>query len=264
MHALTPQEQLLLTVSGAGTSRLAALAAVGAAVEDGLPPRLYAPAAIDELRCPAEVRFLVGSSAERVFAGTLAASSVVRVVERQATFVRVALPAATRGWFVPGGDATVSVPAADVASCVSQPMTTDPVSAVDERSPELGRPTTPDTLPGLAASGGDPRQEVHGDVQIGPPTSNVPVPNAAATLAQMRLRARRCYDKGLELDPKQGGAIVIALRIVPDGGVDSGVVTSNQGVSPAVANCIAAGARRLMFASGTTATLQVRFQLTPP
>jgi hypothetical protein len=87
-----------------------------------------------------------------------------------------------------------------------------------------------------------------GDVQYAGSSMSVPVSNAEAVIrSQIHPGAKRCYQKGLESDPTQAGRLVILIKVAPSGEVDSVAVSSNSGLSPQVASCIQAVARRAKF-----------------
>jgi hypothetical protein len=103
-----------------------------------------------------------------------------------------------------------------------------------------------------------------GDVQAGSTSMSVPVANAEAVIRmQIQPGAKRCYQKGLESDPSQNGKLVIMIKLAPSGEVDSATVATNSGLSPQVASCIAAVARRAKFdapgASGSTLSVPFSF-----
>jgi hypothetical protein len=103
-----------------------------------------------------------------------------------------------------------------------------------------------------------------GEVQYGGSSMSVPVSNAEAIIrSQIHPGAKRCYQKGLESDPTQSGRIVIMIKVSPSGEVDSASVASNSGISPGVASCITAVARRAKFdapgSNGSTISVPFNF-----
>ena len=93
-------------------------------------------------------------------------------------------------------------------------------------------------------------------------TGNPNVSNAEATIRrQIEPGARRCYERGLQVDPAQAGRLVLAIQIAASGEVDSATPTQNTGLSAAVAKCIADVARRATFdrPTGGAALLSVPF-----
>ncbi|HEY4016925.1 MAG TPA: AgmX/PglI C-terminal domain-containing protein [Polyangiaceae bacterium] len=82
----------------------------------------------------------------------------------------------------------------------------------------------------------------------GPPYGPLQIPKVlAAVQAQILPGAKRCFDDGLECDPRQAGDVVIFIEIAPAGEVSSATVQTNRGLSENVANCIAAVAGRAKF-----------------
>ncbi|MDP9151580.1 MAG: AgmX/PglI C-terminal domain-containing protein [Myxococcota bacterium] len=119
-----------------------------------------------------------------------------------------------------------------------------------------------DTGGGSTSAGTATRVVPVGDVQYGGSSMSVPVSNAEAVIrSQIHPGAKRCYQKGLENDPTQAGKIVILIKVAPSGEVDNVSVSSNSGLSPSVATCIANVARRAKFdAPGSTgSTISVPF-----
>jgi len=81
--------------------------------------------------------------------------------------------------------------------------------------------------------------------------------------SQIHPGAKRCYQKGLDVDPSQGGKLVMVLKLAPSGEVDSTSVASNTGLAAGVASCIASVARRAKFdppgANGSTISVPFNF-----
>jgi hypothetical protein len=103
-----------------------------------------------------------------------------------------------------------------------------------------------------------------GDVKAEGASASVPINNAEAVIrTQIQPGAKRCYQKGLEIDPSQAGRIVVLIKVAPSGEVDSATVASNSGLSAQVASCIASAARRAKFdapgASGSTISVPFSF-----
>jgi hypothetical protein len=65
--------------------------------------------------------------------------------------------------------------------------------------------------------------------------------------SQIQPGATRCYQKGLETDPGQGGKLVIGIKIAPTGEVDSVTTFINTRLAPMVVACIESVARRATF-----------------
>jgi hypothetical protein len=116
----------------------------------------------------------------------------------------------------------------------------------------------------VSTSAGPARRVDPGEVQVESPSASVPVSNAEAVIrSQIHPGARRCYQKGLELDPSQAGKLVIVIRVAPSGEVESATVSSNAGLSAGVASCVASVAHRARFEptgrSGATIVLPFNF-----
>ncbi|HEY8091627.1 MAG TPA: hypothetical protein VIF09_27365, partial [Polyangiaceae bacterium] len=60
-----------------------------------------------------------------------------------------------------------------------------------------------------------------------------PVPPDAETTVREQIHpgAKRCYQRGLEVDPTQVGRIVIAVQVDPSGTVADASVAVNSGLS---------------------------------
>jgi len=118
---------------------------------------------------------------------------------------------------------------------------------------------------GVSTSAGTATKVVPiGNVQAEATSMSVPVANAEAVIRnQIQPGAKRCYQKGLEVDPSQSGRLLIVLKIAPSGEVDTATVGSNNGLSQQVATCIAGVARRAKFdapgASGSTINVPFSF-----
>ncbi|MGA2449013.1 MAG: AgmX/PglI C-terminal domain-containing protein [Polyangiaceae bacterium] len=103
-----------------------------------------------------------------------------------------------------------------------------------------------------------------GKVDLGASSMSVPVSNAEAVIRRdIHPGAKRCYQKGLEVDPTQSGKIVVLIKVAPNGEVDSASVVSNTGLTPGVASCIVSAARRAKFdapgATGSTISVPFNF-----
>ena len=73
---------------------------------------------------------------------------------------------------------------------------------------------------------------------------------------------KRCYEKGLDLDPNQAGQIVVTMRVTPDGEVTSASLEGKSGLSARVTACVLGAARRLTLeAPGNPGTV-LRVKLT--
>lgn len=102
-----------------------------------------------------------------------------------------------------------------------------------------------------------------GVAQVGGSTATVPISDADRVVAGLRGRFRSCYQKGLNSDPSMSGKVVIAAKVGPNGEVSSANVSSNTGLSPGVASCIANVVKRATFSApgggGSTLSIPVTF-----
>lgn len=102
-----------------------------------------------------------------------------------------------------------------------------------------------------------------GDAQISGSTASVPISNADREIAKLRPRFRQCYQTGLNSDPSMSGKVVITAKVGPNGEVSSANVSSNTGLSPSVASCIANVVKRASFdppgGGGSTLNIPVTF-----
>ncbi|MFO0663102.1 MAG: AgmX/PglI C-terminal domain-containing protein [Polyangiaceae bacterium] len=86
-----------------------------------------------------------------------------------------------------------------------------------------------------------------GDAQLGGTSMSVPVNGADRVIAGLRGRFRSCYQQGLSSDPTMSGKVVISAKVGPNGEVESANVSSNTGLSPTVASCIARAVKNAQF-----------------
>jgi hypothetical protein len=152
---------------------------------------------------------------------------------------------------------TPEAPPIDLNALANRPTTVDsrpgaldlPVSVgtiqVGPRSPlpvvPIDEPTSVTVIPRVV-----PPFDVREERPIAPAT----VVNAEAIIRnQIHPGARRCYQQGLAKDDTQSGKLMLQIHVGPSGEVDAATVTSNTGLSPAVASCIAGVARRAHFDS---------------
>ncbi len=102
-----------------------------------------------------------------------------------------------------------------------------------------------------------------GDAQVGGSSASVPVSDADRVIASLRPRFRQCYQTGLNSDPGMSGKVTISAKVSPNGEVQSAEASSNTGLSPAVAACIAGVVKRAQFnapgGSGSTLSIPVTF-----
>jgi hypothetical protein len=90
------------------------------------------------------------------------------------------------------------------------------------------------------------------------------VSNTEAVIrSQSHPGAKRCYQKGLELDPSQSGKLLVLIRVAPSGEVESATISSNAGLSANLASCCVSVAHRAKFEptgrSGATILLPFNF-----
>jgi len=73
----------------------------------------------------------------------------------------------------------------------------------------------------------------------------------------LRPRFRACANQALRQDPSQQGKLVITVKIGANGEVASADVASNQGLSPASAQCMVRMVKNAQFAAGAARTLTI-------
>jgi hypothetical protein len=88
------------------------------------------------------------------------------------------------------------------------------------------------------------------------------VSDADRVIAGLRGRFRQCYQTGLNSDPSMAGKVVITARVGPNGEVQSSSVSSNSGLSPAVASCIAGVVGRAQFSPPTSGSATINIPVT--
>ena len=121
-----------------------------------------------------------------------------------------------------------------------------------------------DTSPLLSAAGTPIRVVPSVAVRSLAPLVRGSVPDAEATIRKMiEPGARRCYQKGLEIDPSQSGKLVLVIEVAESGEVDSAYVANRSGLSVGVATCIASVAKGARFerpgAAGSTIIVPFNF-----
>jgi hypothetical protein len=104
-----------------------------------------------------------------------------------------------------------------------------------------------------------------GDAQTGGVgVGGAPVSDADRVIAGLRPRFRSCYQTGLNVDPNMEGKVTISAKVGPNGEVESASVSSNSGLSSAVAACIAGHVKRAQFSapggSGSNLSIPVTFK----
>jgi uncharacterized protein (TIGR03382 family) len=118
------------------------------------------------------------------------------------------------------------------------------------------------SLPVQAGSPGPtgPKEVPH-EVQLG----TVDDEEIRRILMGARARFRACYTMGLRADPNMEGKVVLKVKVLDSGEVESASVASNTGIAPNVAACAAARARTLRFtpkAAGKTIEIPLVFRHT--
>jgi hypothetical protein len=117
--------------------------------------------------------------------------------------------------------------------------------AIVSASCEPARPPTPTTE--FTGNATNPAGTASGAAET-MPWMEKPVDNSADVIRlQVRPRANRCYQHGLEGDPTQTGCIVLTMRVDGRGAVAEVTVTSNGGISADVADCMSRVARGVHF-----------------
>jgi hypothetical protein len=119
---------------------------------------------------------------------------------------------------------------------------------------------------GAGGDGAGGERKVEGpkaDAQIGGTSASVPVSDADRVIAGLRPRFKQCYQVGLNSDPNMSGKVTITAKVGPNGEVSSADISSNTGLSPGVASCIAGVIKRAQFnapgGSGSTLNVPVTF-----
>lgn len=96
-----------------------------------------------------------------------------------------------------------------------------------------------------------------GDAQMGAITGGGAVSGADRVIAGLRPGFKSCYNKGLANDPSMAGKIVIAIKVQPNGDVESVSKAGGSGLSADVEQCIMNKAKHASFDAGPGATIQV-------
>jgi hypothetical protein len=91
------------------------------------------------------------------------------------------------------------------------------------------------------------------------------VANAAAVVASMAAGFRRCFNRGLQDDPKMKGTVRITAKIGKNGEVLSATPSGGETLSPTVVSCVAARVSSATFSppEGGAATLVIPVSMTP-
>jgi hypothetical protein len=96
-----------------------------------------------------------------------------------------------------------------------------------------------------------------GDAQMGPIGGGGAVSGADRVVAGLRPGFKSCYNKGLSSDPSMAGKIILAIKVQPNGDVESVTKAGGSGLSADVEQCIMNKAKHASFDAGPGATLQV-------
>lgn len=95
-------------------------------------------------------------------------------------------------------------------------------------------------------------------VDTAPPKMNGVISDADSVIAKLRPRFRKCYQDGLNIDPTMSGKAVLAVKIGPNGEVQSTSVESNEGLSQAVTGCMQKAIGNATFTgNGNVTTMRV-------
>jgi hypothetical protein len=90
-----------------------------------------------------------------------------------------------------------------------------------------------------------------------------PIIDADKTIARLRPRFRKCYQDGLNVDPKMEGCVAVTARVTPEGDVEQSEPTKVDGLSADVAACIATTIKTAKFSApggnGTTLNIPITF-----
>ena len=115
--------------------------------------------------------------------------------------------------------------------------------------------------PGTTSTQKGPR----GTVNASPPdVRGAPIRNAAAVIAGLRAGFRRCYERAIAIDPDTEGRIALALKVGPNGEVQSVGAVPEGHLSTTVVGCIRARAQAAQFdppQGGLGAVVQVPVSL---
>ena len=135
------------------------------------------------------------------------------------------------------------------------------------------------------AGGGESLQALHGDatgvtsatagpairfvpvggLQGGVPSTSAPAPHAEAVLrGQINPAAKSCYENDPDSRSRRPGKLVILIKLTVAGEIESVSESSNIGLSPSVASCIATAARAAKFAAPGANGATVRAAFTFP
>ncbi len=124
-----------------------------------------------------------------------------------------------------------------------------------------------DRIAGGAVSGADSHAKIV-DVKpppyamiLEPPPSSAPMPGAEQEIARLKPQIRRCYERGIAVDPSMAGSMIVRAKVASNGEVDRAVAASVIGLSSDVSACIVrviSGATFERTASGSMLDVPVK------
>jgi hypothetical protein len=130
---------------------------------------------------------------------------------------------------------------------IPEPLTSTPAETLGHRS----------ASPGAAPSVVEPRDKDN----AGPP----PDPAVDAIVrSQIEPEATHCYAKGLQKDAKQSGTVVLMIKLMPDGKVDTVGAGADGALAVETVDCIQWVAKRAVFDPPGDAGRMIRVALTFP
>ncbi len=101
------------------------------------------------------------------------------------------------------------------------------------------------------------------EARVGAPAMSVPIGNAESVVAGLKAKFRRCYDKGLLVNPMMSGAVMISAKVSANGEVLAADARDNTGLDADVVTCLQRAVRGASFAApgGTGSTLNIPVKL---
>ena len=94
-----------------------------------------------------------------------------------------------------------------------------------------------------------------------------PISDADAVVASLREPFRRCYNRGLRIDPSMQGCVLMSARVTPDGEVAANEALVSEGLSDDVVACLVEVLRGAHFSApgggGSTLNVPVTFVVPP-
>jgi hypothetical protein len=93
---------------------------------------------------------------------------------------------------------------------------------------------------------------------------STPVSNASSVIASLRQTFRRCYQRGLDGNPRMQGGVLVYVKVAPDGNVESTTACKTDNISNAVAQCLRTALAEAKFeppgGTGSTLTVPITFK----